>query len=565
MSKSIAAKQARETERTQRRAELDGRDREHGGLVPGDRDREAAKRSMEGWQPYRTNLKASEVLRALDNPPDARIITVGRLLSDCRSATKRWAARFSKTDREAVATEAALCLLRWPNHGGNLYRAKDGTEQRSAFIDLGGALAERRAQRELKRSAPTPAIGVLAWLDHAETLLSVGTLPLRRDWIDSESKLPTDRAWRALHAAVKQACEDRRTIGTDKREDPTEGASIAELAELRRIEEGTPSQLPDSAAPEVLAEFLDCSLSAARAIVFQSFPTATPSDMAAQWGLSRQRAKQTISDGAKQVLAQWPNGADLLAALADAGAAYRTATEQSALLALIDYRDGIAELDRASAAVAAWRGASAGLSDSARALLAAARAASARNGRSYGAELAERIAASVPRLVHAEQLAARRRSRVRRTGALDHCAVAAQRVQRPHIASEDRAKLGAELEALARLIDSAAPDGQRVRELRESIAKLTDAAPVVLLAWQRMDLTDAQRRPVAHPATRSARRPGAMRIPAWPSAAVAGRAALPERRTERVALVTERADRAKHLAALAALQAHPLQVARLSA
>lgn len=472
---NIAEMAEREAERTERRAELDSRDREHGGTVPSDRVSEEIRRAVAGWADrYRPSTNPREVRQALENRPDAREVTIGRLLADCRRAAQRWHAGRDADDREAIATSAALLLLRWPSHGDR------------APLDLGGSRLNLRAAmaaRAAAEKAPTAAAAALAYIATAERTLESGSLPLRRDWIavDPETgrygSVPTAAAWRALHAATKQASRDRQTILPAL---PAVGDAldIAALVDAERIASGARVRLPDMSAPDALAESMGLPLDAARAIVARAFPDASNADHAAAWRMTPAAVAVALSRGAAIVRKRHPDGADLLAALAAAAADYRASVESAALLALIDYRDGYAERDAAAAAVADWRGAAAGLSDHQLALLSAARRACQRGGRTYGAEHAERVAGSVPRLLAAEQSAARRPYRVKRYGALNSCAESAQRAERPHLAPETAQRVAADREALRALLESGSSDAGAIRALRASIAERVAGAQV---------------------------------------------------------------------------------------
>lgn len=446
----IAASVATLSAQTQRSAELDSREREYGGLVPGDREAERILESVKGWTaPYRASINYGDVRDALDNPPDPREITTGRLMFDVARAVRRWCGGWSRDDRDAIANGAALLLLRWPTNGGGL--DKDGN--RTPVLDLGGLRSERMAIALLRRSdAPSTAraarmagdaatqagtnrrvarMAQLDWIDRAERMLSHGTLPLRRDWVDPESKMPTPLAIRALRAAVKQSAESLRdSVQTDsgrKMRGDVEIAhgplDITKLREDEAAERGDVVRLPYVNAPELIARYLDVPLNAARALVIEAFPGTPHSELASQWNVSLDRVKVALSIGRAVLRDLYPDPIKLVEALATIGPEYRTDCERGAILALIDYRDAMIGADVASGAIAEWRESSSALSDESRALLAAARSAIKRSKGQYGSERAERIAASVPRLLAAEISATRRagasHSAPQRAGSLD--------------------------------------------------------------------------------------------------------------------------------------------------
>jgi hypothetical protein len=406
----IASRAAAAGAEIDRRADLDSRDKSHGGLIPADRQQEEAARSMAGWHSYRVSATAADLAREDHWSPAA--ITLHHLQRDCRRATSRWCQAFSSDQRETIATDAALLILRWPDHGAD--------ENGRMRLDL-GAHREMSRAKQLARRQPTAARAVLMYIKHAEQATD-GTLPRRGDWYTAESRsagrgarlMPTAAAWRALHAAVKQAAEQAPIAAEQNRpEDPTAPLDIAMLAEQQRSETAAPQRLPDGAAPEVIAQWSDLPLDAARAIVARAYPDADQTQLAAQWGLNdRQQVATALARGAAWLRERYPDPGRLLDRLSDVGAEYRAATERGAIMALIDYRDGCIDAAVASGAVREYRGATAGMPDAQRALLAAARAAVRRAGGQYGSETAERIAESLPRLMAAETRYARTAPRV---------------------------------------------------------------------------------------------------------------------------------------------------------
>jgi hypothetical protein len=463
----IAAAAQRHTEQTQRSAELDRREREFGGLIPGDREREDIARSVAGWtDTYRASISKREVKEACaDDWRDPREITTGRLMFDVARAVRRWCGKWSKDEQSEIANAAALLLLQWPSNGTN------------PALDLGGIRAERLAIAEISRSAPSTALGVLAWVDRAERLAAIGTLPLRRDWLSAESdyKLPSRLAIRALRAAVKQAADALSAPSADI-EISTDPIDIAALIESESAERGDATRLPDIAAPELIARYLDIGLDAARAVVAQAWPSASHTDLAASWGMSPQTLSVALSRGRIALRERYPDPATLLADLATVASAYRVDAERGAIMALIDYRDELISADVARGAVAEYRESSAALSDASRAILSAARNAIKRSGGTYGSERAERIALCVPRLVSAEQRAAKRATRKRSAGNVHACAASAQHSAPSALVTSALVSLAKQREQLARELDSACPDGDRVRSLRAEIKATLSAA-----------------------------------------------------------------------------------------
>jgi hypothetical protein len=400
----IAAAVQTLTADTERSAELDRRDREYGGLVPSDRLRDDIAAAVAAWMPpYRPETTLADVRQACaEDWRDPREIKTARLMFDVSRAVRRHCRAHSKADQDVIANGAALLLLRWPTQGT------------SPVLDLGGRRAERETLWAAQRGdAPRTAraarlagtrMSQLDWIDRAERLLAIGTLPLRRDWLD-ENNQPTPLARRALHAACKQAADEISTPSAH--EISTDPVDISLLIEGEAIASGDASRLPDEVAPELVARYLDLPLDAARAIVARSFPHASPSDLAKQWGdIGRQAVANALCRGAIALRERYPDPAKLLADLATIGPAYRTDCERGAILALIDYREGWADEPMARSAVDEWRAATDSMGDVERALLAAARQAIKRAGGSYGSERAERVAGTVARLLSAEQRAA---------------------------------------------------------------------------------------------------------------------------------------------------------------
>jgi hypothetical protein len=462
----IAAQVASRENRISRQVVLDARESEHGGLIPADRVSEVIKRSMAGWSDsYRPSTTKTEVSAAVAGTiRDCREVTIGRLYVDLSKMVDDAARKFSTDDRETIRTEALLLLLRWPSHGAA-----------GRTLDLGAARLEARMRR-IANTAPTAALRCSRWIDLAEILLANGSLPLRRDWIDPATGYASDAARRAMRAAIKQAAADRQVVAelAPAAEIPTDGLDISRMIEAEAISSAEAIRIPDAAAPEIIAAHMRCSLDAARAILARAYPAANVTELAASWRISRAAADNALNRGAAWIRANYPDPIDLLTALDAAAASYRDQTERDALLALLDYREyrDARDLEAAKLAVANWRGASAGLSTDQGAILSAARAAIRRHGGQYGSELAERIAASAPRLIAAEQRATSRSSRVKRYGHLNHCALSAQRRRAAHMNPQQLVKLTHAREQLSRFLDSGSADADRMRALRAEIAAL---------------------------------------------------------------------------------------------
>jgi hypothetical protein len=410
----------------------------------------------------RASTSPAEVRQAMLNLPDPRTITTGRLMFDVGRAVSRWCKGWTKLDRDAIANGAALHLLRWPTQGT------------SPVLDLGGQRAERMALARVRRHAPTRAAGVLAWVDVAENLAaemsSVGTLPLRRDWL-AEHGGPSRLALRALRAAIKQAADELQRGAAADTEVSTEPLDIAAMIEADKSSEAaTYDRLPDVDAPELIARYLDVSLDAARCVIARAFPHVSATDLAAMWGISRQSIANALTRGAAALRERYPDPVTLLEALASVAPQYRTDCERGAIMALIDYRSEYIGADVARAAVSEWRGAVGDLDPTSAALLTAARRAIKRSGGTYGSERAERIACTVPRLLEAERRAAKRTTRVRPTARLDKVARAAQRSDRQHLAPAIAQRIAQDRETLRRMLDAGSGNADAIGALRAGIA-----------------------------------------------------------------------------------------------
>lgn len=378
----LTARIAAVEERDNRRAELDRRDREHGGMrtIAEELAREEVQRERSRWQPHSASVTAADIDgRTAAMIERTRRETLQRLWIDCGAAVRRFAPKFKRDAAETLQSDALLLLVQWPTQGT------------APSLDLGG----------------------------------IGGLPLRRDWRETveradgraEVKL-TRAAWRALHAAVKQAAESpaaRALAVQDAAETPTEDLDIAALVEQEQRDSGAATRLPDIAAPEIVSEILDIPLDAGRAIVARAFPAASTRDLAESWRISEQAAKNALTRGAAHVRKRYPSAADLLTDLDTVAARYRAVTESGAVLALLALRDDSerycpADPRAARAAVSDYRATHRDLPAERAALLAACRAALRREGLDIAdaAEQAERVAQVCTRLLPAEQRRARR-------------------------------------------------------------------------------------------------------------------------------------------------------------
>lgn len=482
----IAERSAAHQKAEQRRAELDARERAHGGTVPGDRAAEQRRSALKGWGPYKPE-KPADIRAGIAGVADARVIKEGRLWIDCGRAVSRWCAALSSDDRATVQSDAFSLLVAWPSHGGG--KRKDGST--APTLDLGGLREQRRARLVADHNEPTRARAVLKWIDYMAALSAEGSLPLRRDWIDPTTTMrergmteqPSAAAWRALHAAVKQSAARADATPTPKQESPTDPLDIAALVEIEQQRAAELTRLPDNAAPELLARLLDTPLDAARAIVARAYPHATPTELATAWRISRDAVPVALSRGAAALRKQWPMPNELLDAIDAAAAKYRAETEQNAALALLDYRAEqqsapVVERifrSRAADAVAEWRGCTVGMPADALALLSAARCglrrhAAVNGGATYGSERAENISGTVARLYSAERRAARRSTRARPTAEVHKYALSAQRVDAAKLddaalraLSSERAESERELQRA----EMSHPHGCNVDRLRE--------------------------------------------------------------------------------------------------
>lgn len=374
---------AAHTEREARQADLGRRDREHGGLTPHDRAAEEKQRSTQGWGPYKPSATEQEARQARAGTlrDDIGRVPMSRLWADCAVAVRRWRRDARAHEAESLRNDALWLLVKWPSQGQN------------PPLDLGG-----KDGRPLRRDWETVAV--------------------RSDDGTRERQL-TRAAWRALHAAVKQASESpARAAAIEEAELPSgDAADLANLVDIAALSEAEQraadaiTRLPDPEAPEIVAECLGCTLDMARAIVARAYPHATRRDLAETWDIGVQAVDNALARGAAAIRKRWPQAADLLSALDTVAEAYRTRTESAAILTLLRYRDGRATDTETREAVAAYRATHGEPSSELAALQSAARAAILRQlaatgaGASpdYVATLADRITASVRRIMPAEQ------------------------------------------------------------------------------------------------------------------------------------------------------------------
>lgn len=228
---------------------------------------------------------------------DWRAETIGRLLFDAARAVERWAPKsMNRADREALAQDAVILLLRW-TVSGDLTAPE---EAQRYVIDCG---AEGCApSREVWRS--------------------------RDDW-----RAPSNAAWILLHRAILQALKAPLILGW-RRPDPETGAPKEEPtdpAELDRMAEEAPdtvtalgaahargdaseaatySPIPDGVAIVDLAEAGEIPVNAARALAYQS-SGLSPAEAGAAWGMSEAMVRKSASVGAAWLREHYPDTDDL--------------------------------------------------------------------------------------------------------------------------------------------------------------------------------------------------------------------------------------------------------------
>lgn len=229
-------------------------------------------------------------------------ISPGRLFADSATAVRRLSRGFTKSERASLTSDVALLIMRW-------------TAERSPHRADAGARA--------------------------------GCLPLRRDWLaeiegtvrpgESRFRLSVP-AWRMLRDAVVQAARaDTRKLASDG-EEPTEGESLAAMAQRLDSESGNApdsEDVPDGAAAEVLALALDAPVAVGRAIVAAA-AGRSPRELAEDWNVSAAMAAKSVSTGRAWIAKRYPDPADLLADLRAAVANLRDVRRDTLDRALAD-------------------------------------------------------------------------------------------------------------------------------------------------------------------------------------------------------------------------------------
>jgi hypothetical protein len=309
---------------------------------------------------------------------DCRRAEWGQVLRDLRAVVRTVSRGFTRDERETLATDAAVLIYRWPEHGAE-------------HFPLGGA-----------EDAPL----LRDWRELDETGRATGRL--------------TEGAFRAARAAVKQAAQSPTVADRPVEEVPTEAVALGVLAEEDaeqcRADENLYAPLPSRDAPTILGELLDLPEAACRVLVADAW-RLTPDDCAELWGVARASVAPILTRGRKQVRHAYPDPAELLADLAEAAPRYRAQVQARAVVALSEYRDGWCTADEARDAVAAWRETGARMADHARALEAAAQGAVRRSTGRWAPDRAALLAQTIRRLVGAEENRARRIAQVAKLGA----------------------------------------------------------------------------------------------------------------------------------------------------
>jgi hypothetical protein len=379
--------------------------------------------SAESFKPSSAAEIAAGIQASIREDPTR--INLARLYVDCRRAVGRWA-KAKDADREELITDSMRLIMRWPTHG------------RAEIIDLGGRNPE---------------------LSNGQT---VPTFPLRRDWLriewsadESSARYTSDLtrgAWRALHAAVKQAADsptwkatmlERQMVAVAASETQ---ADAIDLGLLAREESGLlldSERLPGALAalldidPAELANRLAITLHGARAIIARACPETSRRELCDWWEITEDFAKKAISTGSADVRRKYPNPSDLLDALDFAAASLPIALESRA--------------DRPNPIIA---------------LLAAIHAADF-----LGDIPAGRVACGIVAAIDESAAILRRRSFYAPQQVASNATASSQRQK---LAPDVLAKLATDREELARLIDAGNANADRIRELRASIAKNRD-------------------------------------------------------------------------------------------
>lgn len=309
---------------------------------------------------------------------DYRRAEWGQVLRDLRAVVRTVSRGFTRDERETLATDAAVLIYRWPEHGAE-------------HFPLGGA-----------EDAPL----LRDWRELDETGRATGRL--------------TEGAFRAARAAVKQAAQSPAVADRPAEEVPTEAVALGVLAETdaeqRRADANLYAPLPSRDAPTILGELLSLPEAACRVLVADAW-RLTPDDCAELWGVARASVARILTRGRTQVRHAYPDGAELLADLAECAPRYRAQVQARAVVALSEYRDGWSTADEARDAVAAWRETGARMAPQARALEGAAQSAVRRATGHWAPDRAAVLGATVRRLVSAEEKRARQVAQVAKLGA----------------------------------------------------------------------------------------------------------------------------------------------------
>jgi hypothetical protein len=364
---------------------------------------------------------------------DPTRINLARLYVDCKRAVGRWE-KLKGADRDERITDSMRLIMRWPAHG-SLPTAKHPT---ASILDLGGKNPE---------------------LSNGRT---VPTFPLKRDWLRIESDGSSARytseltrsAWKALHAAVKQAASaptwkatvlEREIVAVASSEAQ---ADAIDLGLLAREESGLlldSERLPGALAalldidPADLADRLSITLHGARAIIARACPETSRRVLCDRWAMSEDFAKKAISTGSADIRRKYPNPLDLLDALDFAAANLPIALESRA-----DRPNPILALTQAIRA------------------------------RDYLAELpAGRVACGIVAAIEESAAILRRRSFYAPQQVA--CTLSAP-TRSPKLPTEVLAKLATDREELARLLDAGNANADRIRTLRANIVKYRDAS-----------------------------------------------------------------------------------------
>lgn len=327
-----------------------------------------------------------------------RRVTVGRVFYVDLVAAMRGPhfKRYGKSGRETLRTDALLWIAERETLAPAI-RAADRAPNRGASV-----VAYLRAVESVSR------------LDYA------ASMPRKSEWLTTDAHgrpILSDYARRTLNTALSVARSRPETVAERKQAervspvDPshTGAGSLAELAEREQREaEPETGAYPEHGAT-LIARAMGLSENAGRALIYDAHGM-TPDDAAEAWGIARASVAARVSEGRSVVRASYPDPRELLDAIRDAAGAVREYLRDDAERVIGDYRDGYASASSATEAASEWRAEVAGMAPERRALTLAALA------RGAGSDLAERIAASLPRLYSAEQRRMRAHSDKRARG-----------------------------------------------------------------------------------------------------------------------------------------------------